>query len=206
MIAIRINNLNPRYIKVDGDNNQGIVMTKIIMIRENIKIDIDQIAEIEGHHSEIEVCTDKIIIGEDHNMAIIIEVTLEEMILEQCKITGIKILEVEIEGIAEVTTLEEVEEGTGTDKIQVISVEMTEVVVAGQDQVHELVLIETELDALSAGKDCPTLQTEKEPEQIQQMSNLDEKQTALKVLATDTYDNLIRPNSADDTIIDHLNM
>ena len=35
------------------------------------------------------------------------------------------------------------------------------------------------------------MQTEKEPEQIQQMYNLDEEQTALKVLVTDTYDKLI---------------
>ena len=50
------------------------------------------------------------------------------------------------EGIIEMTTLEEVEVGLGTDNIQVISAEMTEVVVVvvGQDQVLELVLIETE--------------------------------------------------------------
>ena len=42
------------------------------------------------------------------------------------------------------------------------------------------------------------MQTEKEPEQIQQMHNLEE-QTALKVLATDMYDNLIRTNSGDTT-------
>ena len=41
----------------------------------------------------------------------------------------------------------------------------------------------------------------KEPEQIQQMYNLDEDQTTLKVLATDTYDILIRTNS-DDAIVD----
>ena len=32
-------------------------------------------------------------------------------------------------------------------------------------------------------KDCPNLQSEKEPEEIQQMYNLEEGQTALKVLA-----------------------
>ena len=37
------------------------------------------------------------------------------------------------------------------------------------------------------------------------MYNLDEEQTVLKVLATDTYDNLIRTN-AGDTIVDHLNL
>ena len=48
-------------------------------------------------------------------------------------------------------------------------------------------------------------QTEKEPEQVQQMYNLNEDQTALKVFAADTYDNLIRMNS-DDAIEDHLNV
>ena len=44
-------------------------------------------------------------------------------------------------------------------------------------------------------KDCPNLQTEKGPEQIQQIYHLDE------VLAADMYDNLIRTNS-DDAIVD----
>ena len=37
------------------------------------------------------------------------------------------------------------------------------------------------------------------------MYNIDEDQTGLKVLAADTYDNLIRTNS-DDVIVDHLNL
>ena len=36
-------------------------------------------------------------------------------------------------------------------------------------------------------KDCPHSETEREPEQIQQMYNLDENQIALKVLVADTY-------------------
>ena len=44
---------------------------------------------------------------------------------------------------------------------------------------------------------CPTSQVEKESEQIQQMYNMDEEQTALKVLATDTYESLNKINSAD---------
>ena len=54
-------------------------------------------------------------------------------------------------------------------------------------------------------EDCPNSQKEKEPEQIQQMYNLDEEQTALKVLATETFDNLIRTNS-NDFIVDHLHL
>ena len=55
-------------------------------------------------------------------------------------------------------------------------------------------------------KDCPTSQIEKESEQIQQMYNIDEEQTAFKGLATDTYDNLNRINSVDKSIVDHLNL
>ena len=132
-------------------------------------------------------------------MSIIIEMTLKETILKDHKITEVKILEVDIEGIAETTILEEVEVGQGTDNIQVIIEGMTTVGV-GQDQFQELVLI----DRIRCfkfrkyghfAKDCPTLQIEKEPEQIQQMYNLDEEQTALKVLATDPYDNLIKASS-----------
>ena len=37
------------------------------------------------------------------------------------------------------------------------------------------------------------------------MYNLDEEETALKVLATDTHNNFIRTNSGD-AIVDHLNL
>ena len=54
-------------------------------------------------------------------------------------------------------------------------------------------------------KDCLNSQTEQEPKQIQQMFNIDEDQTTLKVLAADTYDNLTGTNS-DDAIVDHLSL
>ena len=38
------------------------------------------------------------------------------------------------------------------------------------------------------------------------MYNMDEEQTALTVLTTDIYDNLNRINSADETIVYHLNV
>ena len=50
-----------------------------------------------------------------------------------------------------------------------------------------------------------TVHTEKEQlEQIQQMINLEEDKTALKVLAANTYDDDITTNS--DETIDHLNV
>ena len=104
------------------------------MIKVLIKIDIDQIAEIEGYYSEVEVSMDRII-GKDHVISITIEMSVEETILEKCRIIEVRILEVNIEGITEMTTLEEVEVGLGKDNIQVISAGMTEVVVVGQGQV-----------------------------------------------------------------------
>ena len=44
-------------------------------------------------------------------------------------------------------------------------------------------------------KDCPTSKEEREIQQIQQMFNLDEEQTSLEMLATDTYDSLNKINS-----------
>ena len=65
---------NPRYIKVDRENNHDTIMIRLIT-----KTDIDQRAEIEGLHSEVEVSMDRII-GEDHVMSIIIEMNLGETI------------------------------------------------------------------------------------------------------------------------------
>ena len=54
-------------------------------------------------------------------------------------------------------------------------------------------------------KDCTNLQTDKQPEQIQQMYNLDMEQTALKASATDMHDNFISTNS-DNNIVEYLNL
>ena len=87
-------------------------------------------------------------------------------------------------GITDMIVLEEVGVGLGKNSIQVILAGITEVVMVGLDQVQTPVLIETELDALHVGnmiKDCPSSQVEKEPEQIQEMYNMDEEQTTLNV-------------------------
>ena len=107
----------------------------IIMIRVIIKVGIDWIVEIEGHHSEVEISMDRII-EEDHNMSVLLEMTLEQTISEKCKILEVRILEVDIEGIIAMITLEEVEVGLEKDNIQVISAEMTEVVVVGLGRVE----------------------------------------------------------------------
>ena len=84
-------------------------MIEIIMIREIIKIDVDQTAEIEGHHTEVEVSMDKII-KKDCAISIIIEMTLEETVSEICTVIEVIILEVGIEGVIEMIILEEVGE------------------------------------------------------------------------------------------------
>ena len=75
----------------------------------HIKIDIDQIAEIKEHHTEVEVSM-------DHFMSIIMEITIEKTILEISKITEVKVIEVDTEGIIEMIILEEVEVGLGIYK------------------------------------------------------------------------------------------
>ena len=59
------------------------------MTRVIIKIGIHQIVEKEGLHSQVEVSLDKII-GEDHNMSILLDMTIAETILEKCKIIEVK--------------------------------------------------------------------------------------------------------------------
>ena len=44
-------------------------------------------------------------------------------------------------------------------------------------------------------KDCPTSREEKETEQLQQMVNLEDEQTSLKSLVTDTQDKFSMVNS-----------
>ena len=110
-------------------------MIKLIMARVIIKIDKDLVVEIEGHHSEVEVSMGRII-REDHDMSIIIGMTLGETIIERHKIIEVKLLEKDIGIIViETTTLEELEVALEKDNVQVILAEMIEVAVVDQDQV-----------------------------------------------------------------------
>ena len=65
----------------------------------------------------------------------IIEMTLGEDILEECRIIEVRILDVDIEVIIETMTLEEVKVDIEKDYIQVILEGMIEAVVVDQDQV-----------------------------------------------------------------------
>ena len=89
----------PKYTKESREDNQEISMIEIIMTRKIIKIDIDQIAEIEGQHTEVEISIERDI-EEDCAISITIEI-IEETLSEICNIIEVNILEVDIEGIIE---------------------------------------------------------------------------------------------------------
>ena len=118
----------PKIYQCKGEDKQGI-----IIIRITIRIDTDQIVEIEACHSGVEHSMAKT--EEGHNMLTIIEMTLREEILGGHKITEVNILEVDIKLTIEMKTLEEVEVGLEKDNIQVILEGMIEAVVVGLDQV-----------------------------------------------------------------------
>ena len=79
------------------------------MIKVIIRIDTDQTVEIGEYHLGVELSMGRII-EEGHNMLIIIEMTLGEAILEECKIIEVKISEVDREVTIKMITLEKEED------------------------------------------------------------------------------------------------
>ena len=65
----------PKIYQVRWRRQSNFFMTRVIF-----NIDIEWIAEIEGHHSDVEVSTDRII-GEDYDISILIEMNLGETII-----------------------------------------------------------------------------------------------------------------------------
>ena len=55
-------------------------------------------------------------------------------------------------------------------------------------------------------RDCPTSREEIEIEQLQQMLNLEDEQTSLKSLVTNTQDNFSRVYSEENLRLGHLNL
>ena len=55
-------------------------------------------------------------------------------------------------------------------------------------------------------KDCPTSREERELEQLQQMLSLEDRQTSLKYLVTNTQDNLSRVKSEENLRLGCLNL
>ena len=145
--------LTQRYIKVKEEDRLERSMIEI-MIRDVIKIVIDQRVEIGEYCSVVGYGRDRII-ELDQGTIRIIEVTLEEVILEeicnhQNRYTEDKIIEVDTEEIIEEMNMIEVGVDLKIDNTLTIPVGMTEVVV-DLDQVQEQVCIEIELDAISVG-------------------------------------------------------
>ena len=120
------------------------------MIKTDIKIGIDQTMVTGQCHIEVELSMDKIL-EEDCTMIKILDIILRKVILGECKILEVRILEVDIEVTLGIITLEEVEVGLEKDNTWVTLEEMRKTVL-DHDQVQEHVLIETESDTVSVGR------------------------------------------------------
>ena len=59
-MVVEIRSLNLRYTRVREEERQGTFMIGIIMVKEIIKIDKDQVMEIREYHSVVEYNMDKI--------------------------------------------------------------------------------------------------------------------------------------------------
>ena len=161
---------------------------------------IDQTVVIEECHIEVELNMDKIT-EEGYNMIKFIEVILGKEILEEHKIIEVRILQ------------EDIDHNFRSDNY-----ERSRRYRKGQYSGHfrrndrsssrsrSGSRVSTNRDRIRCfkcreyvhfAKDCPNIsETEKEQaEQIQQMLNLEEDKTALKVLTADTYKYLIRATS-----------
>ena len=182
-----------------------------------IRIGIDQIAEIEESNLEVEFTMDRSTdVGQC--MSKIIGITIKEEIWDvmwECiKITILedRITEVDIEETIGMKIMKEVRVGLEKGHIQVTSEGMTDVVViVGQGHDQECVLIDRikhhrgrEYDHFA--KECLKTNEERETDQTQQMFNLDEEQTALKMLATDTYDSLSWVSSLEEIKSEHIKL
>ena len=132
----------------------------------------------------------------------IIRVISEEEILEECKITEVTILEEDIEVASGMINLAEVEVGPEKDSIQITLRDATG---SRANTSRDWITCFKCREYDHFAKDCPNMtETEKEQtEQMQQMLDLEEDKTALKILVADTYKYLIRTNSEE--AIDHLN-
>ena len=127
-----LNNLSQKYIKVKGEDRQGIK----IMAREIIKIDTGQIVDIGEYHSVEEYNMHRIVETDQgiiRTIKVILEEEIAEGISEQIRITEVKIIEVDIDESIEVIIMKEVEVGLGIDNIPIIEA-MKEATV-GLDQV-----------------------------------------------------------------------
>ena len=195
-MTIRINSLNLGYIKANREGNQYISTIEIFIIREIVSIDIGQIVEIGEHQADVEVSMDKII-EEDCIMSLIIEMTIGETILEMCKITEVKISEIDADRITQ-------NDNFGRGRRRSRDRHYSDNIKRNDRSSSRSRSGSRVSDHFT--QDYPTLQVEKEADQIQQMYNSGEEQTALKILTTDTYNCLNKINLVDEAIVDHLTL
>ena len=137
------NSSSLKYIKTKEGDRQKIYMTNIIMIKETIRIGIDQIAEIEDSNLVVEFSADKII-EVDQGMNKTTGMTIGEEILEvmqECiriRILEDRIREVDTEEIIGMKIIKEVGVDLGKGHIQATVTGMTGVVViVGKGQHQE---------------------------------------------------------------------
>ena len=183
-MTTQINSLNPQYTKVNGKDSQQIFMIKNYDQRKyqnRNRPNSKDSCKIEGQHIEVEVSMDKII-EQDHVMLITIKLTLVETILEKHKVIEVNILEVDTEGRSRSRDRQYSDNFRRNNRCS--SSRCRSGWRASTDRDRTRCYKCREYDHFA--KNCPTLQTEKGSEQIQQMYNMDEEQTALKVLVTYT--------------------
>ena len=115
------NNSCPRYIKAKGEDTVEISMTNVVMIKEIIRIGIDQIVEIGEFNLVVEFNMDRII-EVDQGIDKAIGMTLEEEILKvmqehiKVRIFEDRTIEEDIEEIIGMRTMREKEIGVGLEK------------------------------------------------------------------------------------------
>ena len=212
-MTTRISSLNLRYIKANKEDKQEI-STVTIKIREIIKIDIDQIAEIGEYHSVVGYSMDRI------------------TETDQCIIKNYRGDYRRGNFRANLQSYQDYRghnyrggyrRNYGNDNYERGSRKSSDRHYSDNTRRNDRSSsrstsgsrASTNRDRIRCykyreydhfAKDWPTLRVEKESEQMQQMYNKDNEQTILKLLATGTYDRLNRINSIDETTMDHLDL
>ena len=220
-MMVSINSLNPRYTKVEDVDRVENFMIDIIMIRETIKIDIDQIVETEGFNLLLEYNMDRIMevdqgmnnnYGNDYrrgNFRGNVRVYQNQNFRgrnnrngyrgnyrnENYKIGRSRFRE---RSFSESNNRRD-NRSTSNSRSRSGSRAST-----NRDRIRCYKC--WEYDHLA--KDCRPTKEKRGTEQIQQLFNLDKEQTSLKTLATDTYDSLSKINSLEDIAMvqEHLNL
>ena len=167
-------------------------MIDTVMIKKVIKIDIGQIVERGDNIDKIEV---------DQSMNKIIEEQILEVMQGSIKIMKDNTVEESTEVTTEMKVKAEIEIGTGLEKGHFLETSNDRNnggtcnsgsrsgsrASTNRDRIRCYKCREYDHFA----KDCPTSREDRELEQLQQMLNLDDEQTSLKLLATNTHGSVL---------------